>query len=138
MASFHAMTTTDYDKTLAFIVQKFPNAAELGVGQLMVAQGASKEERPRFVKLLQSYANAGLGKFIVGRHNHDSRIRWLAPLSVIAKSSAELHGSKVTGTFEHSFQLRDGMDPITIVLPKDFNANEARRFAQFIASLPLV
>jgi hypothetical protein len=44
---------------------------------------------------------------------------------------------KVTQTFEHRFPLRDGMDPITLVLPRDLNAREASRLAQFITSLPL-
>ncbi|UFN51584.1 hypothetical protein LPC08_25305 (plasmid) [Roseomonas sp. OT10] len=104
------------------------------------------------VGLLQDLANAGFGRFVVGRRGAKTRIVWDYSIrdvgAAASGSTKEIH--KVDedevvedeaaegddgALVEHVFNLRPGLR-ISIELPADLTSREAERLAKFIEALP--
>lgn len=131
----------DIDKRVVLhILTAHPNDLELPVDKLQesLRNTGLWLDRGEIIRFFQRLESQGLGKLVSGRRGRETRMRWREQPSVLRFGSAPAPAAaKGAQTFEHRFPLRDGMDPITLVLPRDLNAREASRLAQFITSLPL-
>ena len=88
------------------------------------------------------------GRYIEGRHGHDSRFDWETTKSLVAskaargtETNAETETDEIEETYDydvldHSFYLREDF-LLTITLPVDLAESEAKRLANFIKTLPL-
>src|SRR5262249_59844800 len=104
--------------------------------------------RRDLVRLLQSLARAGAGRFKIGRRGKPSRFEWAAPVNRIATSvMGEPAGSGLAVSearptaaasadtqLVHSYHLRRGLI-LSILLPVDLTDREAGRLADFIRTL---
>ena len=95
----------------------------------------------------------GVGKFVVGRRGHPSRIEWsysIQSLGEIAEGQIDQpqeissHSDiddeiddelEEASNLQHEFQLRDDFK-IKLSLPNDLNPKEAERLALFIKAIP--
>jgi hypothetical protein len=133
--------TDEIDNRILFhILTEYPNGLELEVDKL---QSSLKNtglwlDRGEIIRFFQRLGSSGHGKVVNGRHGRETRMRWREQPSLMRFDSAPAAAvPNAAKTFEHRFPLRDGMDPISLVLPRDLSAREASRLAQFITSLPL-
>ena len=88
------------------------------------------------------------GRYIEGRHGHDSRFDWEITKSLVASKAAqggeadpELETDEIEETYDYdvldySFYLREDFQ-LTITLPVDLSDSEAKRLANFVETLPL-
>lgn len=87
-------------------------------------------DRRDLVRMMKKMGEEGFGRFIVGRHDHPTRIKWSPKL---------LEGDRarnVGDSIEHLYKLRPTHEPISIELPVDLTTEEARRLSSFILTLP--
>jgi hypothetical protein len=133
----------DVDKRVALhVLTEYPNALELEVDKL---QESLKNtglwlDRIAIIRFFQRLESFGHGKVVNGRHGRETRMRWRDQPNRMRffGDAPGATASNTAKTFdEHHFPLRDGMDPIRLVLPRDLSAREASRLAQFITSLPV-
>jgi hypothetical protein len=100
-------------------------------------------------ELFKGIEELELGKFIVGRHAHPSRLRWHCTLSSIAAVAiGEADTFEPTGRgaapkrdatsqlIEYVFQLRRDLK-IKLSLPADFSQQDIVRLTAFLQTLPL-
>jgi hypothetical protein len=100
-------------------------------------------------ELFKGIEELELGKFIVGRHAHPSRLQWHSTLSSIAAvAMGETDAFEPTGRgaapkrdvasqlIEYVFQLRRDLK-IKLSLPADFSQQDIVRLTAFLQTLPL-
>lgn len=140
-SSVDTNVTDDFDKrAVSHIVTEYGNDSELEVEKFQesLRKTGIWLDRGGIIKFFQRLESSGHGKLITGRRGRETRMRWREqPNQMRFFSALASVAPKTAPTFEHRFPLRDGMEPITLVLPTDLNAREASRLAQFITSLPL-
>jgi hypothetical protein len=115
----------------------------------------TERERSEIRELFQHLEGLGLGRFIVGRKGHKSRMAWEFSIRSIARAAqgarepiADIDPEMVEewiddessdeaedGLLGHEFQLRAGLK-VSIKLPEDFTSKEAERLAAFVKSIP--
>ena len=88
------------------------------------------------------------GRYIEGRHGHDSRFDWEYTKSLVASKAAagieaasgddgnETEDVYEYDTVDHTYYLREDFS-LTLTLPIDLTVNESKRLATFLKSLPL-
>jgi hypothetical protein len=99
--------------------------------------------------LFKGIDHLGLGKFIVGRRTHSSRLQWqytLQSIAAVAMREADVFEpvgrnplpSRDAGSqlIEYVFQLRRDLK-IKLSLPADFSQQDIVRLTSFLQTLPL-
>lgn len=119
-----------------------------------------KARRREVVDLFKAMAEIGLGEFVPGRRTQSSRFVWTTRMTevgrVVIGEDAEIEqidsddleddledeinieeDDEFFDSYEHTFKLRAGFEPLVLALPKDLTQQEADRLAAFIKTLPL-
>lgn len=108
------------------------------------AEAASLEiavDRGALVRFLKDLQELGYGRFVTGRRGHKSRFEWslsilhLSEAGSVESTSDENQGAEPPEIITHTFVLRSNYT-VSLGLPSDLTAAEARRLSMFIASLP--
>ncbi|OFW00141.1 MAG: hypothetical protein A3H94_03395 [Acidobacteria bacterium RIFCSPLOWO2_02_FULL_60_20] len=110
----------------------------------------SPVRRSNIVRVIKQLVGLGMGVFIVGRRGSPSRFLSEENLASIGQLAAEpskendgvqagsgknFNSKSKTAILRHPFHLRPDFE-VGLDLPRDFNAREASRLAEFIKTLP--
>ena len=106
----------------------------------MTALGATRAKAVEYFRTLQE---AGYGELKLGGRKWKTRILWSTSAKEVArellaepeKAQPQSLDVRSAGSHTHTFLLRPGL-VVAIDLPLDLTADESRRLAEFIRSLP--
>jgi len=108
----------------------------------------SKIKQADVIGAFRALEELDCGRYIEGRHGHDSRFDWEFTKSLLASKAAqgiEADAEQVTNEsdefyeydiLDHSYYLREDF-LLTLTLPVDLTESEAKRISKYIATLPL-
>ena len=117
--------------------------------QILLRREGQTINRAKIIAALKKLESAQCGKYIKGSKGWPSRFEWTVSSQLAGSSAAddlvseedyeemfdELDEEAIEMR-DHSYQLRTDL-AVTLDLPVDLTAHEAKRLAQFILSLPL-
>ena len=104
--------------------------------------------KSNLIAAFRELENLDCGRYIEGRHGHDSRFDWQQTKSLVASRAAQSFESDPEAitdeteetydydVLDHAFYLREDY-LVNLTLPVDLTENEAKRLAAFVKSLPI-